>query len=282
MSGLTSGAASRQPVPELAEGPPPGFRPRRWGSFYVAEHRLRAMRAYLQTLLVTGFGNPLLYLFGLGVGLARLINAPVGGATYLEFVAPALLASAAVTVASEEFSYPVLMGFKWNPIFFGMNAAPISGIQIVNGMVISIFVRMFPTVAVYYAFMLVFGAVPQWWGFVGIFAAVLTGMAVGSCIMAYTSTIKDDHGQMAIIQRFILMPMFLFSGTFFPISTLPIYLQWIGWISPLWHGTQLGRVLSYGLVEPTWLTVVHVVYLGGLFAFGWIMSGRTFRKRLNS
>jgi lipooligosaccharide transport system permease protein len=255
---------------------------RRWGSFYVAEHRLYAMRAYLQTLLVTGFGNPLLYLFGLGVGLARLVTVPVGGATYLEFVAPALLASAAVTVAGEEFTYPVLLGFKWNPIFFGMNAAPISGPQIVNGMIISVFVRMFPTVGVYFGFMLLFGAVPRVSGVVDILVAVLVGMSVGILIMAYTSTIREDHGQMAIIQRFILMPMLLFSGTFFPITNLPLYLQWIGWISPLWHGTQLGRVLSYGLVEPAWLTVVHVVYLVVLAAVGWIVSARNFTKRLNS
>jgi lipooligosaccharide transport system permease protein len=255
---------------------------RRWGSFYVAEHRLYAMRAYLQTLLVTGFGNPLLYLFGLGVGLARLVTVPVGGATYLEFVAPALLASAAVTVAGEEFTYPVLLGFKWNPIFFGMNAAPISGPQIVNGMIISVFVRMFPTVGVYFGFMLLFGAVPRVSGVVDILVAVLVGMSVGILIMAYTSTIREDHGQMAIIQRFILMPMFLFSGTFFPITNLPLYLQWIGWISPLWHGTQLGRVLSYGLVEPAWLTVVHVVYLVVIAAVGWMVSARNFTKRLNS
>jgi lipooligosaccharide transport system permease protein len=269
------------PVPELVEGRTlPN--PVRWGSLHVAEHRLYAMRAYLQTLLVTGFGNPLLYLFGLGVGLARLVSVPVGGATYLEFVAPALLASAAVTVAGEEFTYPVLMGFKWNPIFFGMNSTPISGLQIVNGMVISVFVRMFPTVGVYYCFMLIFGAVPRVSGVLDILVAVLVGMAVGVMIMAYTSTIKEDHGQMAIIQRFILMPMFLFSGTFFPITNLPVYLQWIGWISPLWHGTQLGRVLSYGLVEPAWLTVVHIVYLVAIAAAGWILSARQFRKRLNA
>jgi lipooligosaccharide transport system permease protein len=259
-----------------------GAKPRRWGSFYVAEHRLRAMRTYLQTLLVTGFGNPLLYLFGLGVGLARLVNAPVGGATYLEFVAPALLASAAVTVASEEFTYPVLMGFKWNPIFFGMNAAPISGLQIVNGLIMSIFVRMLPTVGVYYVFMLLFGAVPRASGVIDIVVAVLTGMAVGIMIMAYTSTIKDDHGQMAIIQRFILMPMFLFSGTFFPLATLPVYLQWIGWISPLWHGTQLGRALTYGLHEPGWLVAVHIVYLVLLAVVGWFLAVRQFTKRLNA
>jgi lipooligosaccharide transport system permease protein len=258
-----------------------GVKSRRWGSIYVAEHRLRAMRAYLQTLLVTGFGNPLLYLFGLGVGLARLVNVPVGGATYLEIVAPALLASAAVTVAGEEFTYPVLMGFKWNPIFFGMNAAPISGLQIVNGMILSIFVRMLPTVGVYYGFMLLFGAVPRLSGVLDIVVAVLVGMAVGIMIMAYTSTIREDRGQMAIIQRFILMPMFLFSGTFFPITNLPIYLQWIGWISPLWHGTQLGRVLSYGLVEPGWLTIVHVAYLLILAAIGWTLAARQFTRRLN-
>ncbi|HEY5231430.1 MAG TPA: ABC transporter permease [Galbitalea sp.] len=274
-------SASVNPLPELVEGRP-GAKPRRWGTIYVAEHRLRAMRTYLQTLLVTGFGSPLLYLFGLGVGLARLVNVPVGGATYLEFVAPALLASAAVTVASEEFSYPVLMGFKWNPIFFGMNAAPISGLQIVNGMILSVFIRMLPTVGVYYVFMLIFGAVPRASGVLDILVAVLVGMSVGIMIMGYTSTIREDHGQMAIIQRFILMPMFLFSGTFFPITNLPIYLQWIGWISPLWHGTQLGRVLSYGLVEPGWLTAVHVLYLALIATVGWVIAARQFAKRLNS
>jgi lipooligosaccharide transport system permease protein len=276
------GAGASTSSATVRSGMAAGAKPRRWGSLYVAEHRLRAMRAYLQTLLVTGFGNPLLYLFGLGVGLARLVDVPVGGATYLEFVAPALLASAAVTVASEEFSYPVLMGFKWNPIFFAMNAAPITGVQIVAGMIISIIVRMVPTVTVYYLFMLLFGAVPDPIGVLAIVTSTLTGMAVGVLIMAYTSTIKEDRGQMAIIQRFILMPMFLFSGTFFPITNLPLYLQWIGWISPLWHGTQLGRDLTYGLGEPAWLIVVHVVYLSALLAIGWIVSARVFTRRLNA
>jgi lipooligosaccharide transport system permease protein len=77
------------------------------------------------------------------------------------------------------------------------------------------------------------------------------------------------------------MPMFLFSGTFFPIDRLPIYLQWIGWISPLWHGTQLGRDLSYGQSEPAWLVVVHVVYLGSIALVGWKLTVRTFVRRLN-
>src|ERR1700712_3824946 len=112
----------------------------RWGSWYVAEHRLMGMRSYYKTLLFTTIGSPFMYLFALGVGLAPLVNKgstdAFGGVTYLQFVAPALIASAAVTAAVEECSYPVLMGFKWNPIFFGMNATPLTGKQITNGVFI--------------------------------------------------------------------------------------------------------------------------------------------------
>jgi lipooligosaccharide transport system permease protein len=261
-------------------------RPRKWGSWYVAEHRVRAMRAYLQTIVATSIGNPIVYLYSLGVGLASLVQGdiPLGGGasvSYLSFVAPALLASAAVTVASEESTYPYLMGFKWNPIFYGMNAAPISGVQIVNGMTLGILVRMLPTCVVYFVFMAVFGAVPNWFGFLGILTATLTGIAVGLAISSFTARIEEDKGQMAMIQRFVIMPMFLFSGTFFPLASLPIYLQWIGWISPLWHGTELGRVVAYNSPEPLWLTAVHVVYLVALVAFGLRMTQRVVVRRLN-
>ena len=82
------------------------------------------------------------------------------------------------------------------------------------------------------------------------------------------------------MQRFIFMPMFLFSGTFYPLSTLPLWLQWIGWISPLWHSTELARVFSYGYAEPIWLTVVHVAYLVALTAAGWAWARRTAVRRL--
>ena len=78
------------------------------------------------------------------------------------------------------------------------------------------------------------------------------------------------------------MPMFLFAGTFFPLSVMPVYLQWIGWISPMWHGTQLARMVSFGLVEPAWLTVLHVVFLVALTVGGLWAAGRTFTRRLVS
>jgi len=263
-----------------------GLRPRRFGAWYIAEHRLLLMRAYGTTILATSVGNPLVYLFALGVGLASLVQAPLGDGrggevSYLAFVAPALLASAAVTVASEEFTYPVLSGFKWNPVFIGARSAPVSSAQIADGVIIAVILRMVVTCVIYFGVMVLFGAVPSPLGAVGIVTATLTGLAVGAVIMAYTSTVTEDKGQMAIIQRFIITPMFLFSGTFFPLAQLPGYLQWIGWVSPLWHGNELGRVLAYGLNEPGWLTVVHCVYLLAITVAAWRAARIIMTRRLD-
>jgi lipooligosaccharide transport system permease protein len=261
-------------------------RPRRFGAWYVAEHRFRVMRSYLQTLLVTGFGNPLLYLLAMGLGLGSLVSANLGphavdGVSYLAFVAPALLCTAAVTVASEEFTYPILLGFKWNPTFYGINASPIAPGQIIDGVVIAVVARLLGTTAVYFAFMALFGAVPGAWAFVGILVGTIGGLAFGAPIMAYVATIEQDSGQIAMLMRFVLLPLTLFSGTFFPLANMPPFLQWIGWVSPLWHSTQLSRVFSYGMSEPLWLSVVHIVYLLALFVVFWLWARRIAARRLN-
>jgi ABC-type multidrug transport system permease subunit len=280
-------ATDAEPIESLAaEAIRETAKSRRWGSWYIAEHRFRVMRAYSQTVLLTAIGNPLLYLYALGVGLATLVDTNLGdeaveGVSYLAFVAPALLCSAALTVAGEEFSYPMLLGYKWNPTFFGMNATPIQPRQIVNGIVISVTARMLVTCGCFYIFMLIFGAISSPIGFLVVFTSVLTGVSFGAVLMGYVSTLTEDTGQIAMVMRFIILPMTLFSGTFFPLSVLPIYLQWIGWISPLWHGTELSRIFAYGMTEPIWLTVVHVAYLVGLLAFGWIWAQRVAVKRLN-
>jgi ABC-type polysaccharide/polyol phosphate export permease len=260
-------------------------RARKWGAWYVAEHRFRVMRSYLQTVLLTGIGNPLVYLFAMGVGLASLVDANLGqgaidGVGYLVFVAPALLCTAAITVATEEFTYPIMLGYKWNPVFFGMNASPLRPGQIIDGVVISVLVRIVLTCLLYYLFLLLFGAVPDAGGWVAVAVAVLTGLAFGAVLMGYTSTLTEDTGQLAMVMRFVVLPMTLFSGTFFPLTQLPISLQWIGWISPLWHGTELARVFSYGYAEPIWLTFLHVAYLALLFAVGWAWARRIAVRRL--
>ncbi|WP_394551078.1 ABC transporter permease [Agromyces sp. MMS24-JH15] len=261
-----------------------GARPRRFGAWYVAEHRLRVMRSYGQTILATGIGEPIIYLYAMGVGLATLVDqglgVEAGGVGYLVFVAPALLCSAAMTTATIEFSYPVLLGYKWNPTFSGMHSGPISPGQVVDGLVISVVARLTATVVVYFAFMLLFGAVPSPHGWLAIVAALLTGLAFGTLLMAYASSIREDSGQLAMVQRLVVLPLTLFSGTVFPLSELPWFLQWIGWISPLWHGTELARVATFGYQEPVWLSAVHVVVLVAMIAVGWAWSRRIARKRL--
>ena len=261
-------------------------RPRRFGAWYVAEHRFRVMRSYLQTVLVTGLGNPLLYLLAMGLGLGSLVSASMGpnavdGVSYLAFVAPALLCTAAVTVASEEFTYPIMLGFKWNPTFFGINASPIAPGQIIDGVVIAVVARLLGTSAVYYLFMVLFGAVPDPGGWVSILIGTLGGLAFGAPIMAYVATLEQDTGQIAMLMRFVLLPLSLFSGTFFPLTSMPWFLQWIGWVSPLWHSTELSRVFTYGMSEPLWLSVVHVLYLVALFVVFWLWSRRIAARRLN-
>lgn len=281
------------PLPDVVDGSPTGralrggVKPRRFGSLYVAETRLLVMRTYLQTMIATGLGTPLVYLYALGVGLATLVDANLGSGgsgsevSYLIFVAPALLCSAAMTTATEEFSYPIMLGFKWNPTFFAMNAAPMRGGQIINGVTFAVIVRLVAQSIVYYLFMLLFGAIPGPFGWLVIVVGVLTGMALGAMLMAYAVRLEEDKGQFNYIMRFGVIPLTLFSGTFFPLTVLPVWLHWIGWISPLWHGTELSRVLSYGYDEPAWLSIAHVAYLLALIVVGWMLARRLAVRRLN-
>ena len=262
-----------------------GRKPRRWGAWYVALHRFRVMKSYTGTVVVAGIGSPLIYLYALGVGLATIVDANLGaqavdGVSYLVFVAPALLASAAITVASEEFTYPVMLGYKWNPTFAGMSASPLRPTQVVDGVILSVMIRMLVNLVLFFALILVFGAAPSPTALLMVGAGLLGGVAFGAVLMGYTSTLEEDTGQLAMVMRFIVLPMTLFSGTFFPLAIFPVWLQWIGWISPLWHSTELARVFSYGYAEPIWLTIVHVAYLMALTLVGWAWARRVAVRRL--
>ncbi|HET6672972.1 MAG TPA: ABC transporter permease [Agromyces sp.] len=282
MSASTRSATDLEPTAAALAA---GRRPRRWGAWYVALHRFRVMKSYTGTVVVAGLGSPLIYLYALGVGLATIVDAnlgaeAVGGVSYLVFVAPALLASAAVTVASEEFTYPVMLGYKWNPTFAGMSASPLRPTQIVDGVILSVAIRMLVNLVLFFALILVFGAAPSPMAVLMIGAGLLGGIAFGAVLMGYTSTLEEDTGQLAMVMRFVVLPMTLFSGTFFPLAIFPVWLQWIGWISPLWHSTELARVFSYGYAEPIWLTIVHIAYLVALAVVGWAWARRIAVRRL--
>jgi lipooligosaccharide transport system permease protein len=251
-------------------------------AWYVTEHKIRQMRGYAYTIAATALGTPVLYLFAFGVGLATLIKGNVGptaGISYLEFVAPALLVTAATLVAMEEFTFGILLGLKWNATFVGMYASPLTPRKIVDGTMLFVILRMTATTGIYFIVMVIFGAVHSPWAVLTIVAGLLGGFAF-SPVAAYAATIEEDRGQFAILQRVVILPLTLFSGTVFPLTQLPGFLQWIGWLSPLWHASELGRQFVYGPTEPIWLTIGHVLYLLALGILGWQLCVRNVARRL--
>ena len=243
------------------------------------------MMKWWGSIVAFGLGNPVLYLFSVGIGIGALVDAnggsnQLGGVPYLTFLAPALLASAAIQAFQDETSFPVMEGFLWDKNFFAMNATPITARDIVNGVLASAMVRTLITVAIYEAVLLAFGAITVDVLLPMFVSAILAGAAFGSVMMAVTTFVKEDDGFFAIVGRFIIAPMMMFSGTFYPLESMPVYLQWIGWISPLWHGTDLGRTISYGAPQLPLVTLFHWVYLAIWLVIGLSLAYRQTAKRL--
>lgn len=278
---LTALAYSGQVLPH----PQMAARARRNGWWYYAEAYLRGMRAYVVPISFYAFGQPLLYLVAMGLGLGALVSGGVGtveGVDYLTFVAPALLVSTVVMSVSGEMTYPVMAGFKWQRLYYGPAATPVSPGQIALGHFVAVVIRFTVQSAIFWAVMLGFGATGGLGSVLLVPIGVLAAMAFGGPLQAYAATIKDEGLQFTFVQRFLVMPMFLFAGTFFPLQVMPVYLQWIGWVSPVWHGTQLARVVSYGAPVPPAMIAVHLAFLLACVAVGLLLARRFYARRLRA
>ncbi|SDR84408.1 ABC transporter permease [Agrococcus carbonis] len=261
-------------------------RARVWGWWFVAEHRIRAMRAYVASWVAIGVGSPFLFLLGLGLGLGLLVDANQGaqgvdGVPYLVFIAPALSMATAMQTAAQENTYGVFGGFKWFPMFFAMNGTPIGPAHIAVGFQVSVLVRVLLPLVAFSAVMIVFGIGTATGALLLIPIGLLLATAAGFAVMAWVSTQTEDRGQLSFVERFVVVPLTLFSGTYFPLETLPAFLHWIGWISPLWHAAELGRSALYGAELPPVMLLVHLGYLVLVALVACLLSIRTFRRRLD-
>jgi lipooligosaccharide transport system permease protein len=255
------------------------------GSIFVAEARLRAMLKWIWLILGIAIANPVLYLVSIGLGVGAYIDKNNGGmgvdgVSYITFLAPALLATAAIQGAIDESVYPTLEGFKWNKIFFSMNSTPLSGNHIAMGVFLNSLIRVTFTAIIYWLVMLAFGVLESPRAWMAIFTAIMAGAAFGAMMQALAGMLENEDIFFTVLQRFVIMPLFLFSGTFYPLTNMPIYLQWIGWISPLWHATELGRWLSYGHEISSLMLYTHFIFLNSLLLIGIIASRRIFTRRL--
>jgi len=226
--------------------------------------------------------NPVLYLGAMGLGLGTLIDrhgtSGLGGVSYLAFLAPGLLAATAMQTAMGESTYPVYGSAKWLKTYQAAISSPLRPTDLFHGHLLWTTLRLTMNSAIFLVVMAVFGAAGSPWVIVSLPVAVLTGLAFAAPIEAYAMICKKDTS-FAMLFRFGIIPLFLFSGTFFPITQLPVYVRPLAYVTPLWHGVALCRSLSLGTAQ-LGASAGHVGYLAALTALGISVGNRTYRRRL--
>ncbi|GAA5152240.1 ABC transporter permease [Pseudonocardia eucalypti] len=247
----------------------------------ILEHFVIWYRKGWRATVVSSVFQPVLFLLAFGVGFGTLVDraapggsAAVGGVPYLVYLAPGLLAMSAVQTAAFESTYPVLSGFKWQQLYWGMVAAPFTPAQVAIGQLTWVSLRMITSGAAYLLLIAAVGGVTGFGILLSLLAATLCGTAFSALTIAFSASMKDEGAAFASYFRFVLIPMTLFAGTFFPVAQLPAWLRPVAWVTPLWHGTELARGFALGGLR-LWPMLGHLGYLLALLALGvWLIRWR--------
>lgn len=253
------------------------------GAIRMVQRNALVYRHVWRGSVFSSFLQPTLFLLAMGVGLGAMIDPRVaalpGGVSYLEFLAPGLLAAAAMQTATFESTYPVLGKMTWHHNYDAISATPMRTSDLVLGELLWIALRLATVGSAFVLVMTVFGIPRSARVLMAVPATILTGLAFAAPVMAYAATRKNS-GTFNVLYRFGVTPMFLFSGVFFPIGRLPDTFQRIAWGTPLFHGVELVRGVTLGPIS--WIWLVHAGYLTGLVGIGIAAALRTFRRRLGA
>jgi lipooligosaccharide transport system permease protein len=141
-------------------------------------------------------------------------------------------------------------------------------------------VRTSVSVVIYWIALYFFGALDSNTAWLAMPAALFAGAAMAAVMLALAGKIEKEDFFFTIVGRFIMIPMFLFSGTFYPLSQMPIFLQFFGWLSPLWHATEIGRYLTYDYPVSGPALFMHFFVLSAMIVIGLTASFRIFAARL--
>lgn len=223
---------------------------------------------------VTGFLEPVFYLFSLGVGLGALIGQiPLGDGrtvTYAQFMAPAMLAMSAMNGAVFDATYNMFFKLKYMHTFDAMLATPVGPRDVAVGEMLWSLLRSGCYVLAFLGISVAMGLTTSWWAVLALPAATVIGFVFSSVGMAATTWIRNfqdfDYIQMALV------PLTLLSATFFPVQAYPTGMRWLVELSPLYHGVALERALLLGTVSPSLLW--HVLALLAMGAVGLAVTGR--------
>ncbi len=251
-----------------------------------AESEVIAYRRTWRGTIITSFVNPLFFLAAMGFGLGSLVDGGSGQSLpipYLTFVASGLMAANAMQNGAGDGSFPVMAGILWRKNFHGTVTTPLGPVDIVAGRLIWGVGRLLFVLVVFTVIAVLFDALDLGPALTAIPPAVLTGVAFTTAITAWTLTQKDGRS-LSTLFRFLIVPMFLFSGTFFPISQLPDWLEPVAAFTPLFHGVELVRKIALPGINgaivtdlPMW---VHVAYLLVMAVAGFLLSIRLLDKRI--
>ena len=254
------------------------------------ELTMRAFRCWLTTYrrlwrssVWSSFLGPVFYLAAMGYGLGSLVDkngtASLGGVPYVVFVAPAILAFQAMNTGISNASFPVYSSVHWSRIYLAAQATQLRPADINRGHLMFITMRVAMNSACFIVVMAAFGTIRSGWAALLLPVAALTGVAFAAPVAAWAVTLDKDY-VMNYVFRFGAVPMMLFSGTFFPVSRLPGWLQPVAYATPLWHAVALCRGLSLGTGLTAWSAAAHVGYLAAIATAGLWAGSVTYRRRL--
>ena len=253
------------------------------GALRVVEREAQVFRRLWRGSAFSTFLTPVLFLAAIGLGLGGLVDeggGAVEGVEYLVFVAPGLLVAGAMQSAANDSLWPVMAGTKWLRTFHGMVATPLAPMDVFTGHVLWVAIRSVLSAAAFLLVAAVLGAVPSAWGLLAVPVAALCATAFAAPLAAYAAS-QDSELTFVLVMRLGVMPLFLFSGTFFPVSQLPGWLQGLAVLSPLWHGVELARGATTGRIDAL-DAAGHVLALVVVIALGSWAGARTWRRRLGA
>lgn len=250
----------------------------------VTEGELLAYKRSWRGTVISSFVNPIFFLSAMGMGIGALVDRGDAdlGVPYLVFVATGLMAANAMQSGSIEGAFPVMAGIKWRKEYHAIVTTPISSADILLGRTIWGTFRLTFILLVFTLIAGALGALDLRTALLAVPPAALTGLAFTLAMTAFTVNLESDMGLTQVF-RFVIMPLFLFSGTFFPISNLPQILQNVAFATPLFHGVELVRKIA--LPDPTGVVTdlpmwVHALYLVTMGAIGFVIAARGLDRRL--
>lgn len=231
--------------------------------------------------IISRFVSPLFFLLSMGIGLGSLVDARsggVGGVPYLQYLVPAIVAVQAMWVSIGESTYAVLGNIMWDRMYYTMLGTPLRLRDVLAGHIAAVVGHIAMASVIFVAVAAAFGGFSSWGAVWCVPVAVLTGLAFTVPVFAFTATQESDSG-FNVLFRLVVTPLMLFSGTFFPVENLPVWLQPVAWVTPLWHGVEASRAVALGTVDLPWL-VLHLSVLVAFVVVGWVLAERTFARRL--